>query len=315
MATHLGLAQALRVMRDETTRSGLDKWRKESLVDTIMSLAFTARAIPGVLHDLEAAHTLSIASPSKGGGMEAAIEQLSKVVRQSHSDGAAALPPGDNRASEASEATGEVSESGQNNPHAGNSQGFSGPAKPICRSLWKGKECENPATCDRAHRPLCMLEACKSSRNLNCHNWHYIPKKQKSPANRSAQGPASKGSGNAMRGRSAPASKSGKHKPLRHMSQATEQLYLKLKLSKIELEQSKMAAATYRDILASNPSGSGHVRPQGPPLAASAPVLPPPAHKSIHQDPPSPVNLGPIVAQLQAITAALTAAGIMNNTH
>ncbi len=82
MATHLGLGQALRVMRSDVSRSGVGNWRKETLVDIIVSLAFATRAIPGVQEHLEAAHKIALASPAHGGGIEAAIKHLNGVAPQ-----------------------------------------------------------------------------------------------------------------------------------------------------------------------------------------------------------------------------------------
>ncbi len=91
MATHLGLGQALRVMRSDVSRSGVGNWRKETLVDIVMSLAFTTRAIPGVQEHLEAAHKLALASPAHGGGIDAAIKHLRGVVPRPVSTAAGCL--------------------------------------------------------------------------------------------------------------------------------------------------------------------------------------------------------------------------------
>ncbi len=266
MATHLGLGKAIRVMRNEITRSSLDKLRKESLVDMIVSLAFTTRAIPGVQGHLETAHALSCTSPSNGGGMEAVIRQLKDVCPNPTE--ATVYSPGGNVDTESG--TAEV-DGGNGVDHQEIIGSGNAPAlrKSMCQCLWKGKDCEDPESCDRAQRLLCLEEACKSSRNPDCHNWHYRPKKQKSSANGSA--PVSRNLGNTIRGRTAPRSKSANSNSKRHLSQATERKYLKWRLSKMELEQSKMAAATYGDILVSRPAvPSSQPQPRGPSVAISA---------------------------------------------
>ena len=51
--------------------------------------------------------------------------------------------------------------------------------KPICASLWKGRECANPTTCDRTHLPICSSEECKPKRKDDCTKWHYKTKVNK----------------------------------------------------------------------------------------------------------------------------------------
>ncbi len=122
--------------------------------------------------------------------------------------------------------------------------------------------------------------------------------------------------------RSAPRSKSAKPNPKRRMSQATEKMYFKWKLSETRLQESKLTAATYRDILMSNPvkAPPAQMKPHGLALAASALVPPPAVPRStpgpaIMSPPSPPINLGPIMAQLEAITAALAAVGIKCNLN
>ncbi len=85
----------------------------------------------------------------------------------------------------------------------------------------------------------------------------------------------------------------------------------------MELEQSKMAAATYRDMLVSRPAvPSSQPQPRGPSVATSALVHPPAAQKSVvGPNLDTVASLGPIVAQLGAIVSALTAAGILTNQN
>lgn len=346
MATHLGLGKALRVMRGEFSRSSVLSWRKESIVDVVVSFAMTTRAIPGVQGHLEAAHSVALKSPSNGGGIEAAITQLSKVTTLadsnsgtgavSHESGSGSSTVG--QESEGSEATSAAEL--HNDSLSGNSTGaFSGVVadaptgsdhamtsedvptskrKAICRSLWRGRPCEDPASCDRAHKPLCTREVCKTGRNPECHDWHYRPKKNKSSFNQAPRSSV-QGSGNFSRGRPAPMSNSAKTKHTRQMSQETERMYLKWKMSELKLKQTKLKAATYRDILVSNtPSApTGLSRPQGQQAVASAPAQQPVGPTRVITSPPSPaaVNLGSIMVQLEAVVSALTAAGIMGNPN
>lgn len=93
----------------------------------------------------------------------------------------------------------------------------------------------------------------------------------------------------------------------------------------MKLKQSQQTAATYKDILLANPPGAyGHLGPQGPFPTVPQQIIasargPPPAAPSLapaaHPSPPTAVNLGSVVAQLEAITKALAAAGIMKNLN
>ncbi len=92
----------------------------------------------------------------------------------------------------------------------------------------------------------------------------------------------------------------------------------------MKLKQFQQTAATYKDILLSNPSSAfSHPRPRDPvptvvhQLAASAHGPPPAVPSLVPATPPPPtaVNLGSVVAQLEAITKALTTAGIMKNVN
>ncbi len=82
MATHCGLAQAIKVLKQDVSRSALQGWRKEAIVDAFISLARCAGAVPGLQQHLESAHKLAVASPAKGGGMEAAMGHLRAIGQQ-----------------------------------------------------------------------------------------------------------------------------------------------------------------------------------------------------------------------------------------
>ncbi len=80
MATHLGLGRGLQVMKGDIPRSSVGNWRKDTLVDVVMSLAIATKAIPGMQEHLEGAHRIALASPANGGGIEAAMRQLKEAV-------------------------------------------------------------------------------------------------------------------------------------------------------------------------------------------------------------------------------------------
>ncbi len=331
MATYLGLGQALKVMRSDISRGGLHGWKKDSLVDALVSLAFAARAIPGILGHLEAACDLARASPSHGGGIDAAIRQLkdatwhpSLVANDGDSgdvgDSVATQESSDDTLPVNSDSSGDtvVGAAADGGDNTRNTQPTVATTPvPICRSLWKGRPCEDPTTCKRTHKPLCAKEACKSARDSSCQDWHYIPKKKRFSKSATTQKHAGGGSGNAGRGSAAPRSKLAKSESTRRMSPATEKLYYKWKLSEIKLQQSRMTAATYKDILMSNsqPSMSRQVGtlPVKPNKSVLAPPLAPPVTVAKSMAPTTTVNLGPIVSQLEAIVHALTEAGIMTN--
>ncbi len=314
-------------MRNDITRPSVHNWRKDTLVDVVMSLAFATRAIPGVQGHLEAACSVARASPSNGGGIEAAMQQL-KGVKWQHAQspsisGDPPSPPDTDVPSQQS-SSGTTFGSGDCSAAVDDSAGnvlaadAPTPPKPICRSLWKGKSCEDPTSCDRIHKPLCTREACQSARNGDCQDWHYRPKKKRFSNGRPTTKPAGH-PGNGKRGQSAPSSKSTKLEATRRMSQATEKMYVKWKLSEMQLKQSKMAAATYKDILMSNTSAvlPTNVSPVGLPsakLCGSVHAQPHTAHIPVAGTlPHATMNLGPIVSQLEAIMEALKASGIMIN--
>ncbi len=329
MATYNGFSQGLRIMRTEITRGSVQGWRKETIVDVVMSLALTTGAIPGVREVLEAACSVARASPANGGGIDAAMQQLRRADWRPNPQATEPLSTDDGDPDALTqESDGGTANCSHTPVVADESRGLThavdsgAPAKPMCRSLWRGKPCEEPDTCDRTHRPLCTKEACKSARDPACHDWHYRPKKNRNtPLSNSGH------QGNGRRGKSAPWSKPAKSEAKRHMSQATENLYLKWKLSEMKLKQSKIMMAnsqhqstvTYRDIAARGPSRmlSSHMTQQGRHSAglpasvlAPPPVVPASAPASSHIP---GINLEPIVSQLEAIVSALTAAGIITN--
>lgn len=332
-------------MRGEISRSGIHNWKKDRLVDVVMSLSIATGAIPGIRGHLEAAHAVAVASPANGGGIEAAMLQLRNLVLHPDPTSSSGHPvnPGaqDTSAGGAQDTQEEDNNDtdlvshGDQDSNADNADSAvavtdenpAPPGKPICRSLWRGKPCEDPATCDRAHKPLCMKEACQSSRDPTCFDWHYVPKRRPVRAsNGSNAAPSSQHKGNSKRGRFAPKSKSANMSG-RRMSQETERMYFKWKLSEIKLKESQLAAATYRDILVSKPTKAspGQIKAQvlhhgnsviGHQSGTSVPVQPPVVpDRAPAPSLPSGINLGSVVAQLNAITSALAAAGILSNQH
>ncbi len=70
------------MLNGDFSRSAIQGWRKEVVVDALMSLAMCTGAIPGLQGHLEAAHKLAVASPAQGGGVEAAMLQLKGLGQQ-----------------------------------------------------------------------------------------------------------------------------------------------------------------------------------------------------------------------------------------
>ncbi len=305
-------------MKNVTCRSGVDKLRKERLVDIIMSLAFTARAIPGVQDHLQAAYTIALKSPACGGGMDAALRHLNGLGCHPASKAAMSSSEGDddvdpvpsNQSPGNDDATSSCALKSNKSDALDNEDPSARKDRPICRSLWKGRDCEDPTSCDRAHKPLCKKDACKTARDPTCHDWHYIAKKERAHTGRDTGKAKSRHSENSNRGRSAPRFKPANSKP-KHMSQATENMYLKWRLSEMQLEQSRAAATTYKDVLVSS-----NTKPQGPPAAHSGLAPQPVVLDTLAPcSNPQVASLGPILQQLENITTALKAAGIMRNAH
>ncbi len=207
MATFCGLGQGIKVLKGDISRSTLAGWRKEVLVDALMSLALSSGAIPGVQKHLEAAHKLSIASPANGGGMEAARTYLKGVELQSNSE--CLSPEDDADAVDDSNGSGSTLPTDQRSPPLSLSSSASqshvtggdcdrGPG--LCRSNWKGIRCADD-TCSKVHREYCLLHACYPIRNANCLLWH--PRSWTAP---NVQGNGRKGNGQ-------PFNKAAKSKP------------------------------------------------------------------------------------------------------
>ncbi len=190
MATHLGLGQGLRVMKNEITRSGLGSLRKESLVDMIVSLSFAVRAIPGVQKHLEEAHKITIASPAHGGGVEAAMAYLNGVVCQPVPSASAASPEEarlDNPVQannsdggiDTVDPTGVTEDSTTTPCGSTNENASAGGASAhnddrrvgLCRSNWKGIICSDNS-CNRVHKEYCLLRSCYPVRDPDCLLWH-----------------------------------------------------------------------------------------------------------------------------------------------
>ncbi len=209
MATHCGLGQGIKVLKGYTSRSTLAGWRKEVLVDVLMSLALSSGAIPGVQKHLEAAHKLSVAAPANGGGMEAAMAYLKGVGLQSESSSECLSSDGDAGAVEASHGSGSAGPITQPSPPPSSidSQsletggGVKGPG--LCRSNWKGIRCADDA-CHKIHKEYCLLHACYPTRNAGCLLWH--PRSWTAP---NVQGNGRKGNGQPSNKVAKPKSKAG----------------------------------------------------------------------------------------------------------
>ncbi len=180
MATHCGLGRAIRVLKGETSRGTLLGWRKEVIVDVLMSLAIPAGAIPGLPQHLEAAHRLAVASPANGGGMEAAMaflknggesDNFSLVTNTHHDDSGGGVVDNDDQG-EPSDTTDQQSSSADNcpsQPTASDGNGSDGPK--LCRSNWKGIMC-TVDNCQRIHKEFCLQRACYPTRDPDCLKWH-----------------------------------------------------------------------------------------------------------------------------------------------
>ncbi len=190
MATHLGLGQGLRVMKNDITRTGVGSLRKENLVDIIMSLSFAVRAIPGVQKHLEEAHKITIASPACGGGVDAAMAYLKGVVCQPVPTAESTSPDEakpDNLVQagnsggglDAVDLGGGVEDpvttpcgSTNQNANVGDAPAYNDDRRVgLCRSNWKGIICSDNS-CNRVHKEYCLLRSCYPSRDPDCLQWH-----------------------------------------------------------------------------------------------------------------------------------------------
>ncbi len=325
MATHLGLGQALRVMRSDVSRNGVGNWRKETLVDIIVSLAFATRAIPGVQEHLEAAHKIALASPAHGGGIEAAMKHLNGVVPQLNN--ATVDYPGDkdpnmgvdDRKSEDSagpSASGttcdtdvvDTSSRTSLSPVRDNSKSQSHDIRTkACRSAYSGFKCLD-VTCDRYHpATFCHLSTCYPRRDPNCSDWH--------PRAWSRH----QGNGKWGVGRPKPKandrSKNGNNKGNNHNNRShggtVRKLEQKLVRTQAALTTEKQVKSTYKQILLSS---------QQAPSMAQLPVMADPNHRSVSLTQPgvqskttggasAPALPGDLSVILAALARALAAAG------
>ncbi len=213
MATHLGLGHGIRVLKQEITRGALEKWRKEVLVDTLMSLALSTGAIPGLQQHLEAAHKVAVASPANGGGVQAAMSFLKSVgtyVVPTTGEDSATLGNDD---PDCSQGSGSAAAASQQPPPTGPSTsqplvkgGDSNNGPGLCRSNWKGIRCADGA-CIKIHKDYCLLQACYPIRNASCSLWH--PRSWTAP---NVQGNGRKGNGQPSNKAASSNTKSRQHK-------------------------------------------------------------------------------------------------------
>ncbi len=196
MATHCGLGKGIKVLRREITRSTVAGWRKEVLVDVLMSLAVSSGMVPGLDQHLEAAYKLSIASPANGGGMDVAMRYLKNVGQQPTSQSPSTESSHDDPDCGDGSVSGNGSSDGAigsqpvvaSQPQVtGESTSTMGPG--LCRSNWKGTRCCDD-TCTRVHRDYCLRPSCYPSRDTTCPQWH--PRSWTAP---NVQGNWHKGSG------------------------------------------------------------------------------------------------------------------------
>lgn len=273
MATHCGLGQAIRVQKTEITRGTLAGWRKEVLVDVLMSLAMATGAIPGIQQHLEAAHKVAVASPAHGGGMEAAMTLLKGVGTYSPASSADAgdgCPDAnlDNNSGDVQDPS-NIAEAVQQGPPKRLTDGDSARSPGLCRSNWKGIRCSDD-TCSRVHREYCLLRTCYPSRSADCKLWH--PRSWTAP---NVQGNGRKGSGQ-------PINKAAKAARLKDTILTRENKLLRQEIALFK-ERSRLEArkhaqpprfTSYRDAVIStplhvpHPHSVKHVNPSSQPLAS-----------------------------------------------
>ncbi len=101
---------------------------------------------------------------------------------------------------------------------------------PLCKDLWKGRECSNPQECKRTHLPICLDGQCKPTRRPECQAFHVRENKPR-PAGYTGNGP---------RGLSrAPAHGKSQHKKAKGPSTTVEMLRLKLQIAELRLKANK----------------------------------------------------------------------------
>ncbi len=201
MATRYGLSLAAAVVCEKYTRSSLKKdLNKDSLIDLIMSWSAVTRLSKGGSSFISDVAFVASASPSKGGGVEAAVsavkdDKLTEAVdyvkqridpsphptllEQPQGQGDIVDQPlavdGDDTTSAGAGTAVVAAAPGDpvvklTNPHDGESTG------PICKSYWKGSRCEKPETCERRHPPICTATRCPKGGWRSCPQFHLISK-------------------------------------------------------------------------------------------------------------------------------------------
>ncbi len=250
------------------------------LVDTLMSLALSTGAIPGVQQHLEAAHKLAVASPANGGGVQAAMEMLKSVrtyIVPTTGEDVASLG---NDNLDCSQDSGGAAATVQQPPPMGPStsqpltnseHSVTGPG--LCRSNWKGIRCSDDA-CNKIHKEYCLLQACYPSRKADCPLWH--PRSWTAP---NVQGNGRKGNGQPPN-KAAFSKSKGRYKDTilsRENRLLKQELALYKERSRLEArKQMKPPRTSYRDAVTSG-------LPQGQPLrqpllnmSCSQPLVPQP---------------------------------------
>ncbi len=284
MATHCGLGQGIRVLKGDVSRSTLAGWRKEALVDALMSLALSSGAIPGVREHLEVAHRVSIKSPANGGGMEAARAYLKDVVLQpnpelfSTDDDSGAVDNGTN----SDDGPSDASVTDHQPPSVAASQSTmvgenSGRGPGLCRSNWRGTRCSED-TCGKVHREYCLRPSCYPARDAACSQWH--PRSWIAP---NMQGNGQKGSGQPTKKVAKSKSRPKDSILSREIKLLRQEVALYKERSRLEARKHSMTprAATYRDAVVASLPPVQHRQP--PQLATQsvqplAPLVPPELH-------------------------------------
>ncbi len=294
MATHCGLGRAIRVLKGETSRSTLLGWRKEVIVDVLMSLAIPAGAIPGLQQHLEAAHRLAVASPANGGGMEAAMAHLKNGGKSdnfspdtnTHCDdsGGGDLDSGGGgggTSGDSSDTTDQQSFSADNCSSQPTALGGNdGDVPKLCRSNWKGIMCTDD-NCQKVHKEFCLQRACYPTRDPNCLKWH--PRSWAAPTG--LQGNGNKGNGQPA---NKAASSKVKVKPKdsilsRENKLLKQEIALYKERSRFQIRKHHKPSipkpTTYRDVVVSGPPRVQHL--QMPQLPHPC-TRPPPASQVLH---------------------------------
>ncbi len=258
-------------MRTEITRSSVHSWRKETIVDVVMSLALTTGAIPGVREVLEAACSVARASPANGGGIEAAVQQLKRAdwrpspqateplsadnVDPDARDGDSGNDAnfnGDGSFEEDNMTTDQHPPSMQNTASQPTAGSVGGPASGLCRSNWKGTICTDN-TCTKVHKEFCLSRSCYPARSADCLLWHprpWISPKQQGNGRKGNGQPTHKAAKSKVRSNHAPKETilSRENKLLR------QEVALYKERSRLEAKKNSKHRGTisYRDAVVSN---------------------------------------------------------------